>query len=283
MADTIRTILCPATGDPGDATTLDAALTIARAFAAHIDVLHVRVDPIDAAIVGDAVMTRIVDQIARDADQREAAVRHWFDDFRAHERVPVLDAPAAGNEASASLQWRVEIGDSARTVAAFGPYADLIAAARAEENDVPNRMVLEAALLETGRPLLIPAGKPSRPLIGGSVAIAWKATPQAVRAVAAAMPFLSRASEIVVMTVDEGRGGDDADRLLHNLAWHGLRARHVPLRAGRDPAETLLAAVPSNAGLLVMGGYGHSRLRERVFGGFTQSVEAAPLPVLLAH
>src|SRR5690242_21274338 len=74
MADTIKTILAPATGDPSDAMTLDAALMIARAFSAHIDVLHVRVDPLDVAAVGDAVMTSIVDQIERDADEQEASV-----------------------------------------------------------------------------------------------------------------------------------------------------------------------------------------------------------------
>ena len=286
MDNPIKTILVPATGDPGDTTTLDAALTIARAFSAHIDVLHVRVDPLDVAVVGDAVMTSIVDQIARDADEREAAVKRWFEETCAREKLLVRDAPAPGAEtsASASVQWHVETGDNARSVAAHGLFADLIVAARAEEDNVTNRMVLEAALLETGRPLLIPARNTAHPQIGGTVAIAWKATPQAVHAVAAAMPFLKRASDIVVMTVDEDDRDRGAERMVRNLAWHGLRARHLPLRAGPDPAEMLLTAAPSNAGLLVMGGYGHSRLREWVFGGFTQRVlEAAPLPILLAH
>ena len=65
------------------------------------------------------------------------------------ETVPALDAPTTDREASASVQWHVETGDNARSVAAFGRFTDLIVAARAEENDVTNRMVLEAALLET--------------------------------------------------------------------------------------------------------------------------------------
>jgi nucleotide-binding universal stress UspA family protein len=285
MADPIKTILAPATGNPDDSITLDAALTIARAFSAHIDVLHVRVDPLDAAMVGDAVMTSIVDQIAREADEREAAVKRWFNDFCAREKVSVLDTPAPDQKTPPSVQWHVETGDDARSVAAMGLFADLIVAARAEENSVTNRMVLEAALLETARPLLIPTAKSSRPIIGGTVAIAWKGTPQTVRAVAAAMPFLTRANEIVLLTVSEGDdGGNDAFRLIRNLAWHGLQARREHLSSSGDPAETLLSAAAQNAGLLVMGGYGHSRLREWVFGGFTQRVlEGAPLPVLLAH
>jgi len=286
MADMIKTILVPATGNPTDSATLDAALTIARAFSAHIDVLHVRVDPLDVTVAADGLVASIIDQITREAEEREAAVKRLFDDFCAREKLPILAVPAAGNETPASAQWHVETGDNAKSVVAFGMFADLILAARGEENDVTNRMVLAAALLETGRPLLIPAGNASRPMIGGTVAIAWKGTPQTVRAVAAAMPFLTRATEIVLMTVSEGGdGGNDAYRLIRNLAWHGLRARREHLSADdRDPAETLLAAAAQNAGLLVMGGYGHSRLREWVFGGFTRRVlEGAPLPVLLAH
>ena len=296
MADTIKTILVPATGDPTDTAAFGTALAIARAFSAHIEVLHVRVDPLDAALAitpdpgGAALLAGLTDRIARDAAAREAAVKQWFDDFCARENLPVLDAPAADSNTAASAQWRVETGDDARSVASSGMSADLILASRGVEHDVTNRSVLEAAVIETGRPLLIPAGNApgSMPgsIIGGTVMIAWKTTPQAVRAVAAALPFLRRAGDIVVMTVDEADGADGADRLIRNLAWHGLRARRERLRSGdQDPAETLLAAAAAqNAGLLVMGGYGRSRLREWMFGGFTERVlRDAPLPVLMAH
>ena len=67
MADTIKTILVPATGNPTDSATLDAALTIARAFSAHIDVLHVRVDPLDVTVAADGLVASIIDQITRPA------------------------------------------------------------------------------------------------------------------------------------------------------------------------------------------------------------------------
>ena len=70
-----------------------------------------------------------------------------------------------------------------------------------------------------------------------------------------------------------------------NLAWHGFRASKQVLHPGdEDAVQTLLSAAQERAGLLVMGGYGHSRIREWIFGGFTQQVLAdAPLPILLAH
>ena len=78
---------------------------------------------------------------------------------------------------------------------------------------------------------------------------------------------------------------DTTERLARALAWHGLASRAEPLQAAADEAvATLLTAAKDRADLLVMGGYGHNRIREWVFGGFTQQVlTEAPLPVLMAH
>ena len=107
---------------------------------------------------------------------------------------------------------------------------------------------------------------------------------------AAAVPLLARAKEVVVMTVVEETAerpgdSDDANRLMRSLAWHGIAATTLRLTPGPEgAAATLLATAGKRADLLVIGGYGHSRLREWVFGGFTQRVLAdAPLPVLIAH
>ena len=167
----------------------------------------------------------------------------------------------------------------------YGLAADLIVAPRGGD-EVLSRSVLEAVLLETGRPLLIPAAIPI-PATFERIAIAWKATPQSARAVALAMPFLARAKEVVAMTVEEQseERTDESERLVRNLAWHGLAARIERLAPGAEgAAATLLAAARDSADLLVMGGYGHNRLREWVFGGFTQQVLVdAALPVLIAH
>lgn len=288
MADTIKTMLVPATRDTADTLSLGTALALARAFSAHIEVLHVRVDPFDAALAispdpgAAALLARWTDRIERDAVHRQAATKRWFDDFCAREKVPLRDAPAADHNAAVSAHWSV--GNDARSVAPFGMFADLIVAARGVEHDVTHRSVLETALIASGRPLLIPAGSAPQSIVGGTVAIAWKATPQAVRAIAAAMPFLRRAAGVIIMTVD-AEDDDSTDHLVRHLAWHGCQARRERLRSGdRNQAETLLAAAAENAGLLVMGGYGRSRLREWVFGGFTQRVlEEAPLPVLMVH
>jgi nucleotide-binding universal stress UspA family protein len=289
----IKTILASA-GSAGDAATLAAALAIARPFGAHLDVLHVRLDATSVALamatdVGSGALTAgLIERLEADAQQREAEAKETFSRFCQGAGLAVATTPSAA--AAPSAEWHVETGEEANWMTRYGMTADLIVASRASGEEAAARTILEAVLLETGRPLLIPAAAPVTASIE-RIAIAWKPTREAARAVALAMPFLARAKEILVLTVAEEppeEGGvvpDDAAPLVRNLAWHGLAARAERLRPGEEgAAATLLAAASERADLLVMGGYGHGRLREWVFGGFTQQVlVAAPLPVLLSH
>ena len=126
------------------------------------------------------------------------------------------------------------------------------------------------------------------PALPDTVVIAWNATSEAARAVTAAMPFLSIASRIVIMTVAEDETAieeEGAVRLMTGLHWHGFPVSVRRLDAGaQGAAETLIAAARDEAAFLVMGGYGHSRLREWIFGGFTQRIlREAEVPVLMVH
>jgi nucleotide-binding universal stress UspA family protein len=284
----LRTILVVGAGDDGDPATFAAALAVARPFAAHLDVLHVRADPIDAGVAlatgaGSGAMTAgLIDQLEADALERETRARNGFAQFCRETGLEVRGAPG-GEPDMPSAEWHVEAGQEARWVAAYGRSADLVIVSRSAEGIA--RSTLEAVLFETGRPLLIP-GPSAIPSAIERIAIAWKPTPQAARAVALAMPFLARAKEAIVATVEEEPDArDETDRLSRYFAWHGVSAGVERLRPGPDgAAATLLSAIAGRADLLVMGGYGHSRVREWVFGGFTQHVLAgAPLPVLIAH
>lgn len=287
----IRSVLAVVTGDPVDDTTLATAFAVARPCGAHLDVLHVRVDPINAGLAlatgagSGAITAGLIEQLEADAAQREARAKAGFERFCAASGLPVSDKPSGPSDA-ASAEFHVETGREADWVAVYGRSADLVVASR-WDGAAFGRPVLEAVLLETGRPLLVPGSGPTvMPETIARVAIAWKPVPQAARAVALAMPLLSRASEIIIATVEETADArDEIDRLSRYLGWHGLSPTIARLRPGPDgAAATLLSAIAGRADLLVMGGYGHSRVREWVFGGFTQHVLAdAPLPVLLAH
>jgi nucleotide-binding universal stress UspA family protein len=287
----IRSILVAATGDPTDAAAFAAALAIARPFGAHLDVLHVRSDPISAGVAmatgagSGAITAGLIEQLEADVAQREARAKEGFERFRAEAGLTVPGTPA-GPANALSAEWHVETGQEADWVAVHGRSADLVVVSRSEDGAL-GRSTLEAVLLETGRPLLVPGpGPAAMPEAIERIAIAWKPVPQAARAVALAMPLLHRAREVVIATVEERADErDEIDRLSRYLSWHGLTPTIARMRPGPDgPAATLLAGIAGHADLLVMGGYGHSRVREWVFGGFTQHVLAgAPLPVLMAH
>jgi len=288
----IKTILVAATGSDSDATTFAAALAIARSFAAHLEMLHVRQDPVALAVAmttdagGGALAAGLIEQLETDSQEREAKAHEIFTRFCADAGLAVISAPTPASAPAPSAEWHVETGEEPRWMATYGVAADLIMASRGTGEEVIARATLEAVLLDSGRPILIPAAT-TMPATFERIAIAWKPTPQAARAVAAALPFLARARETVVITVEEEavERGEEAGRLVRNLAWHGIRATTLQLKPGPEgDAATLLAGIGDHADLLVMGGYGHSRLREWVFGGFTQLVlAAAPLPVLIAH
>ena len=289
----IKTILVPATGSKTDDGAFPAASALARAFGAHIDALHVRVDPVAVAVntmsdggAGGVLLERLISELEQEIRDRKP--RRIESSRGSAQRKAFPRSPGRGGAATTrSAQWHAETGEQAQWMATYGMTADLIVAPRGVTgDDADARATIEAVLINSGRPLWIPGGPASPVTIADRVWIAWKPTPQAVRAVAAAMPFLLRAKEIVVITVEEEEGRRDAaDRLVRSLGWHGLNAVAQRLQPGsKGGAETLLAAAADQAGMLVMGGYGHSRLREWVFGGFTQRVlSEAAMPVLMAH
>jgi nucleotide-binding universal stress UspA family protein len=289
----IKTILVRATGAERDEAGFAAAGMVARLFAAHVDALLVRVDPIETAVAmstegsGGVLLQGIIDSIERDADAAETKARARFTALSASEGLLSLHADPPINSLLPSSSFHVEIGQEPRWMSTYGLTSDLAVIPRgASGEDAVARSTLEALLFDTGRPVLIPVGAPA-PDFATRITIAWKATPQAARAVAFAMPFLAQASEITILSIEEEDGPrDDPARLVRHLGWHGIRARSERLRMGGDggPATLLAAAKAANSGLLVMGAYGHTRLREWVFGGFTQrALDHADLPVLMAH
>lgn len=287
----IKTILVRATGDASGEAAYAAAHSLARRFGAHIDALHVRVDPVEVAVAVSSegasgmFLEKIIDNLERDADAEEARARRRFTTFCADAGVPIAD-PAA-NAGRLSAMFHVETGQESSWMCTYGRGADLVIAPRGvPNNDAVARATLEPLLFETGRPLFIPAAIVSTSAVADHVAIAWKATPEAARAVAFALPFLVDAAKVTILAVEEEDGHrDEAARLVRYLACHRIGASLERLTAGTaGAAATLLAAAKARSGLLVMGGYGHTRLREWIFGGFTQrALDHAELPVLMVH
>jgi nucleotide-binding universal stress UspA family protein len=217
--------------------------------------------------------------------QREERAEGQFRSFCERERVAITHTPPG--PADVSAEWHREIGREPAWLVEYGQACDLIAIGRPVDGGGVAAGTLAAALLETGRPLLIPGTGPMQ-AHADTVAISWKPTAQAARAVSAAMPLLAKSKNITILTVGEQDRVDEesAAKLATTLRWHGLTltARHLHPGEGSAADILLAAAGQIGAGLLVMGGYGHGRLQEFVFGGFTEEVlRHAELPVLMAH
>ncbi len=172
--------------------------------------------------------------------------------------------------------------------------ADLVVFAETKPEDTSTAMVaVEAALVNAGRPVLVAPQDLKTPEVAKAVAIAWDGSVEAAHAVSAALPFLALASKVSILTVRTGPqqpGGTAAASpgimLADYLTMHGVHAaEHILEPQGRSVGQVLLeAAVDAGAGLLVMGGYGHSRLREFILGGTTRHIVThAKLPVLMTH
>jgi nucleotide-binding universal stress UspA family protein len=145
--------------------------------------------------------------------------------------------------------------------------------------------ILEAALLDTGRPVVIPG---STPPDLGTVAIAWKPTREAARAVSLAMPFLTRAKRIIVLAAADHNAvdRDSCERLVAALRrQYPIVDTSYIVPGSHDVGKALLAAANEvAAGLLVLGAYSHRRLRELFLGGITEHMlKSAEIPLLLAH
>jgi len=286
-----RCILVHAPGTVTHDAVFRTALAMARRSAGHLQFLHVRLDVQKLLVAistgdygGGAGIGDVFESLQRDADARHDRAREAVLAFCAQEQIAFADNALAGAPSAAFL---VETGDEARLLADRARTADLTVLGRAADGEAVTLDLLEAVLLDGGRPLLIAPPRPPEQ-IGRRIAIAWKDTPEAARAVAAATPLLAAAEAVGVIAVQEAAGRDDgsAARLGHALQWHNAATtlRLVP-HSGADPAALLLAsAADMRADLLVMGGYSRSRMREAVFGGVTRHVlRAAPLPVLMSH
>ena len=290
---TPKVMLAPVVGADPDRTTLAWGFALAKAFDAHLDVLFARPSAGDAVpIVGEGMSSSVVEQMMATADRewagREAEAQNAFREALRVAGIEERERPAETGGVSAA--WRDETGREEEVVQRASILTDLVVTARPPSvPDDPQFLVtLEAAVLGAGRPaLLVPPGNPPRSHVGRTVVIAWRSTSDCAHAVAAAQPFLAEAARIIILTAATHRTHPArAPELAGYLAWHGLDTETRTVEPGTEKVGAALLAEANGLGadLLVMGAYGHSRLREMLLGGVTRHVVSnATLPVLMAH
>ncbi len=287
----IRTILVAVSDEATAAAPLDVAFAVGRDLAAHVQALHVKIDPSSAVpLVGEGMSGVMVEEMInaaeQQAEQRAATTRALFERRCDGLGVARQQLPAAGTGFSAA--WREEVGREEDVVARCGRLHDLIVLGRpVSDSELPSLMTLNAALMESGRPLLV--APPSSPAgLGRNVAVAWNGSAEAARAIGAALPLLRNADGVRILSAEEPEG-DAALRpaeLVKYLTWHGIAATSQTFHAGVTNAGEALEkeVVAIGADLLVMGAYTHSRLRQLILGGVTRHMlHHATIPVLMTH
>jgi nucleotide-binding universal stress UspA family protein len=164
-----------------------------------------------------------------------------------------------------------------------------VAAQSPPDKAVGEDLLIEAALFQSGRPVVVVPYIQKTALALGRVLVAWDGGQTAARAVGDALPFLKRAEavEIVIVATSRARQDETAGTdMARHLARHDLRVDVRRIVANDvDVANMILShASDSGADFIVMGGYGHSRLREFILGGATRGIlQQLTLPVLMAH
>ena len=285
-----KVILVPVDGTEAARPAIEIAFLAARHFASHVVGFHVRADSKDAVpLLGEgmsgAMIEEIIDLAEQEANNRATAARQMFSDCCAAHDIPMDDVAPGPDRVSAA--WNETTGREDEAVARRGRLSDLIVAARpTTEAESPSSLTRNAAIFETGRPVLV--APPNTPAdLARRIAIFWNGSAQAARAIAASVPFLTdNTCETVTILSAEGEGASPSasSDLAAYLAWRGVAARTQGVTPeGRAVGEALLAAC-ADADLLVMGAYTHSRLRRLILGGVTKHVLAkATIPVLMGH
>jgi nucleotide-binding universal stress UspA family protein len=269
----MKTILVAIDSDEGQEARLQAAFDLARAASGQI--VAVQVTPYAAYAVGDSGMggfpiTALIESI--DAERRR-------------ERTTIEARLAAEG---IGWEWVARDGDLVDTLAVLGRLADVIVM-----NSGPFTAAASLKLSITGdvaiaapTPVLAvpPASRGVK--LGGPALVAWDGSQESALALRAAIPLLRMASSVSVLTVEEKnpdlRGRDAAIY----LDRHGIAATVLERGDGGQSIETVIRGVlvETGATLLVQGAYGHSRLRQTIFGGVTRGLLTdAPVPLLIAH
>lgn len=270
--------------EPANAA-LKLAILVAKRFESYVEGLLVLAEPaltfIPGSIVPSDYLTAAVEEWRRFADR----ARCEFAEIISREQLPLREMEALPQGLAAG--WRELQGEEPVILGQHGRIFDLIVVGRPEASTARRwRTVCEAALFETGRPVIVaPLETPFT--LAKNIVIAWNGSTESARTVAFALPFLVAAERVEVLTI-EGHSvpGPSGDELVSYLAHHGIVAASRTLKTDQRPAGEVILDEAGDIGadFIVKGAFTHSRFRQVVFGGMTQHIlDFARIPVFFAH
>lgn len=281
-----KDILVVLDGNPAVRGRIELAAALAERDAAHLVGLHI-------SVAAESLSRRGYFDLF-DRSLLEPLYRDFVEQMRQEAQAARALFEAVAGRRGVSAEWRQDAGYPSQTAALHGRYADLIVIGQLDPDDIRGpllRPMPEEVALAVGRPILVIPYAGEWQSVGRRVLVGWDGSREATRAINDALPLLTRAEAVTVLAIDPGGGvaghGEvpGADIALH-LARHGVKAAiEKTVSAGIGAGNVLLSrASDFAADLLVIGAYGHSRVRELVLGGATRTIlESMTLPVLLSH
>jgi len=275
----IKDIAVHLTGSSEDAIRIAHAAGVARTLDAHLTGIYLHQMPDVLSITdpsGSAFLQRLVEQSVAQAEAATEALDCEFRQLGLTYEIRRLDV------------YPRQVG---HVLSSEARQSDLFVGTRPYGDPNKGQWVEEAVLFQSGRPCLFVPPSFQGHSAYKNVLVAWKNTREAARAVADALPLLKKAKSVVVAIVDEDLGaaeeqGNAPDEDIGRyMSRHGIEAEVHVIDGWTDTGAAILnEAVRTAADLIVMGAYGHSRLREWMLGGATRNVlNSAAVPVLVAH
>ncbi|MEZ5788249.1 MAG: universal stress protein [Xanthobacteraceae bacterium] len=257
----------------------DYAISVAQTFNAHITGVAFLYDPVISPGVMDGITASWIEA---QRGEGQAIAQAAIDRF---------EQAAARN--GLSFRHRIieaTLGGATDLFGRIGRRFDMVVVGQSEPDHLaPSDMFIEAALFESGRPAIIVPYIQKEGMKLDRVIVCWDGSRTAARAMGDAMPILTRAKAVDIVIVATGRAKSDeipgAD-IGHHLARHGINVdvKRIVAEDVDVPNTILSYAADVSAELIVMGGYGHSRLREFVLGGATRDIlNSMTVPILMSH
>ena len=257
----------------------DYAISIAETFQAHVLGVAFSYEPIIPGTVMGGIPPEFIESQRAESDQRaQAAVGHF---------------ETAAKRVGVSYETRIisaSISGAADRLGRLARRFDMVVVGQPErEKSVPDEVVDEGVLFESGRPVIFVPFIQKNGLKLDRVMVCWDGSRAATRAIADSLPLLRKGKQVEIVMVANGRAKSDEIAgvdLGQHFARHGLNVEVKRITSPDiDVASTILSyAADTSADFLVMGGYGHSRLREFVLGGVTRGLlESMTVPVLMSH
>jgi nucleotide-binding universal stress UspA family protein len=287
----MRVLLVPVSNRPESKTALQVTTGIARRLDADIIGCHLRphrdadqaYKPVGVPLFSSADSDWLDAQKQKGSASATRQAQKLFNEVIADADIKLVkQAPI--NAGGSSAIWREMVGSPNKLLAIMGPVSDLTVLTRPTANGRVAKMFLLAALLHSGRPvLLLPPRQTQTP--GTRIAIAWNQGAEVSRTVSACMPMLQTAEQVNIISCGpENRPGPKASHLKEYLRHYGIKSAVLKTR-GRDETQELLEAYrDSKSNLMLMGAYSRSRFREIVFGGMTEKMLwNAKIPVIMQH